>query len=494
MINYSTGAICTIFILCMIFISSCHDDIVSDAPDIPLTFSLDTLRFDTVFTQAGSATRYLKIYNELEDAVILDEVLLESPGEFFRLNIDGIASNKQQDVRIEGKDSIYVFAEVTIDPDQPLSISPFFIEDKVKIRANNSSYTVHLEAWGQNANYLPGRDEAGNINYISCDMQEWRWDDPRPYVIYGALIIDSCRLVIPEGQRVYVHGGIAINELGVYNDGLILFLQNASLQTEGTADNPVIFQTDRLEEEFQETSGQWAGIILNAGSQNNRLSHTKIRHSIVGISVDSIASLRMEQCEIGYTSGNGLAASHASVYAQNCLFYNNLSSAASLNFGGSYIFNYCTFVNTDNQDNAVSMNNLKCTDPLCQGDILVNPLYAEFNNCIVVGNDDDEIGLLDATEGSNPSFFNYQFNNCIVSVNELLDPDAFPNFFDNCNACINYDAPDSLFIDLDIYDLHLDTMSIAIDKAIPIIPIDFDLEGNPRESSLPDIGCYEFQK
>ncbi|NNK89606.1 MAG: hypothetical protein HKO89_03285, partial [Saprospiraceae bacterium] len=60
--------------------------------------------------------------------------------------------------------------------------------------------------------------------------------------------------------------------------------------------------------------------------------------------------------------------------------------------------------------------------------------------------------------------------------------------------CINYDTPDSLFIDLDFYDLHLDTMSIAIDKAMPIIPIISDLEGNPRESNLPDIGCYEFQK
>ncbi|MBT8229734.1 MAG: right-handed parallel beta-helix repeat-containing protein [Bacteroidia bacterium] len=477
-----------------ITLSSCHNDIISDAPEIPLSFSLDTLRFDTVFTEAGSATRSFKIYNELEEAVILNEIMLESNQGFFRLNIDGIPSNAQNDVRIEGKDSIYVFAEVTIDPDLPLSISPFIIEDKVLIKANNSSYKVNLEAWGQNANYFPGRDAAGRVNYVSCDLQEWRWDDPRPYVIYGALIVDSCRLVIPEGQSVYVHGGIAINELGIYNDGLILFLQNASLQTEGTAENPVIFRSDRLEEEFQETPGQWAGIILNAGSDNNMLKHTKIMHSIVGISVDSTSSLRMEQCEIAYTSGNGIAASHASVYAQNCLFYSNLSSAASLNFGGSYIFNYCTFVNTDNQDNAISMNNLKCTDPLCQGEILVNPLYAEFNNCIIAGNDDDEIGLLDATDDSNPAFFSYNFNNCIVAVNELLDPDAFPNFFDNCNDCINYDTPDSLFIDLDFYDLHLDTMSIAIDKAMPIIPIISDLEGNPRESNLPDIGCYEFQK
>ena len=416
---------------------SCQDDTVSTATDIPLSFSLDTLRFDTVFTSLGSATRSFKIYNELDEAVILDKIQLRNSSGFFRLNIDGVSSSSASQVRIEALDSIYVFAEVTIDPDNPLSVSPFIIEDLIDIEAKNSMYQVRLEAWGQNANYLPSRSANGQVNYISCDLNNWNWDDPRPYVIYGALVIDSCRVNIPAGQSVYMHGGIAINELGVYNDGLLIFLSNASLTTNGTVDEPVRFLSDRLEEEFREVGGQWGGIILNAGSTNNTLRHTQIKNSIVGVSVDSTSSLRMEECEISFTSGSAIAAAHASIYAQNCLFYENGGNNVNLTYGGSYIFNHCTMANYNNQETAINANNFRCSDAFCQGPIAVNGLFAEFNNCIVVGNDDDEISLADVTEGAQPNLFSYQFNECVVKVDDLLDPDAFPNFFDNCRNCLN---------------------------------------------------------
>ncbi|NNE26375.1 MAG: hypothetical protein HKN09_05990 [Saprospiraceae bacterium] len=473
---------------------ACQDDSVSTSTDIPLSFSLDTLRFDTVFTSLGSATRSFKIYNELEEAVILDKIQLRNTSGFFRLNIDGVSTPLAENVRIEALDSIYVFAEVTIDPDNPLSISPFIIDDLIDIQAKNSVYDIHLEAWGQNANYFPNRNANGQVNYISCNLDEWVWDDPRPYVIYGALVIDSCRVNIPAGQSVYVHGGIAINELGVYNDGLLIFLSNASLNTFGTADEPVRFLSDRLEEEFLDVSGQWGGIILNAGSRDNTLRHTKIRNSIVGVSVDSTSFLRMEECEIAYTSGSALACAHASVYAQNCLFYANGGNSVNLNYGGSYIFNHCTMANYDNQETAVSANNFRCSDAFCEGPIAVNGLFAEFNNCIIVGNDDDEISLSDISDGDQPNLFVYNFNECIIKVDDLLDPDAFPNFFDNCDNCLNSVNSDTLFVDRDNYDYHLDTLSIAIDKAQYIVPLNYDLESLPREINSPDIGCYEFQK
>ncbi len=486
--------ISSLFIVYIFCISACHTDVIFDGPEIGLRFSLDTLRFDTVFTQAGSATRFVKIFNEEDEAVVINEIKLENASGFFRLNIDGIPGSNGQNIRIEARDSVYLFAEVTIDPDLPLSISPFIVENRILISANNSSYDIHLEAWGQNANYFPSRDSKGLVNFISCDFNEWVWDDPRPYVIYGALLIDSCELVIPAGQNVYVHGGIAINELGIYNDGILIFLTDGSLKTNGTADEPVIFQTDRLEPEFFDVAGQWSGILFTPGSRDNILKHTKIRNSIVGLSVDSSSFLRLEECEIAYTSGNGISASHAAIYAQNTLFYNNFGNAISLNYGGGYVFNYCTIVNTDNQQTAVTANNLRCSDPLCSGPIFINALYTEFNNCIIVGNDDDEISLLDANNGTDPTRFVYSFNNSIVSVDELLDADAFPNFFDNCVDCINLQSIDSLFIDIDSYDLHLDTMSIAIDKGVKIDPIFTDLEGNPRDIDTPDLGCYEFQK
>jgi hypothetical protein len=82
--------------------------------------------------------------------------------------------------------------------------------------------------------------------------------------------------------------------------------------------------------------------------------------------------------------------------------------------------------------------------------------------------------------------------NCIVAVDELLDADQFPTFFDNCDNCINATLEDELFLDQQMRDYHLDTMSIAIGQAIPLDIVELDLEGNERDLSTPDIGCYEF--
>ncbi len=484
-------AILMIFLWMMSF-CSCSEETIYSGDDIELTFSLDTLTFDTVFTEAGSATRWFKIFNPQPEAVIIESISIDQSNSFFRLNVDGVAGNQAKDIRIEAMDSIYVFAEVTIDPDMPLSISPFIIEDHVNIVAGTNNYQILLQAWGQNANYLPNRQSASRISLLSCDFGTVTWDDPKPYVIYGSLVIDSCTLVIPEGKEIYIHGGIAINDLGIYTDGILIFLKDGSLKCNGTPDNPVLFKTDRLEEDFDQVTGQWSGILFSVGSQRNELKYTHIENSVVGVSVDSTATLRMVGCQIAHTSSSAVVTAHSTVYAENCLFYDNSAYGLHLNYGGTYTFNYCTISNYDNQDQALFLNNFRCYDSDCSV-IGINDTRARFNNCIFMGNGDDEIGLTNISE-DNSVEFDYQFSNSIVIVDELLDADAFPNFFDRCTDCKNLTRTDSLFIDLEGFDFHLDTMSVAIDMASPINNIDFDIEDNPRTLDMPDIGCYEFQK
>ena len=471
---------------------SCNQESIFTDSEIPLRFSLDTLSFDTVFTEIGSTTKSFKVYNDLNEAVIINQVELDDPSNFFRMNVDGINESIVENVRIEPNDSIWVFVEVTVNPDMPLSVSPFIIERFINFKANNSSYEIQVDAWGQNANYIPSTNGSSTINLLSCDFGQVNWDDPKPYVIYGVLFIDSCEVVIPEGQEIYVHGGIAINELGVFNDGVIVLLENGKITTNGTSKNPIFFQTDRLEEEFDELQGQWSGILCTPGSELN-MSHTTIENTIVGLSIDSTAIVNLESCTIAHTSGSGISASNGDITANNCLFFDNGGFGLSLNFGGQYEFNYCTVANYSNQDEAIFLNNFRCEVSDCS-QILTNPLQANFQNCIIVGNDRDEIALFDITEGAEPDFFNFNFNNCLVSVDELLEADAFPNFFNNCIDCMNVRGTDTLFFDLDNFNHSLDTMSLAIDLAQAIPGINTDIIGNPREASTPDIGCYEFIK
>ena len=124
----------SLLIFTLTFMSSCEEDTIHMSPEVTLRFSVDTLRFDTVFTELGSVTRFVKIYNDEEEAVILNNVEIENgSNSFFRMNVDGIEGNLVGNTRIEARDSVYVFIEATIDPNNPLSISPFVIEDNIII-------------------------------------------------------------------------------------------------------------------------------------------------------------------------------------------------------------------------------------------------------------------------------------------------------------------------------------------------------------------------
>ena len=483
----------SVVVILLIIFSSCRKDDVFVGEDPSITTSLDTLTFDTVFTQVGSATRFLKIYNN-EPKDITVSVRIEKPQtSFFRLNVDGIAGTEVEDVRIGGNDSIYVFADVNVDPDQPVSVSPFIIEEQLIVSTSGGEQSVLLEAWGQNANYIPGKRQKGQQYRFSCNQMQEVWDDPKPYVIYGIMLLDSCELVLPAGTDVYVHGGVVVNSESIYNDGFILVTNTAKVTANGTVADPVTFQGDRLEMTFDDSAGQWVGIRLLSGSTGNSFKHTYIKNSIVGLRADSLAEVRFDNCEIKNTTASGLIGVHAQIEANNMLIHSNGQNAVTIAQGGNYDFNYCTFASYGNQAPALSMNNYLIY-PVEDADdvIIVNPLAARITNTIVTGNDLDEISLEDATEGQ-AGFFDYQFNNSIVSVDELLDNNLFPDFFDNCNNCTRSVFGDVLFVDTDLPDYHLDSLSVAEGLATPLSAITTDLDENVRDATTPDVGCYEYQ-
>lgn len=473
---------------------SCRVDDVYEGDSPMISVEIDTLTFDTVFTAVGSATRSFKIYNH-ESSDILVDVSLEDPNRsFFRLNVDGISGGSLKEVRIGANDSIYVFADVNIDPDQPSSISPFIIGEWLNVSAGSSSEKVLLEAWGQNANYIPGRKAKGLQSLLSCNMGTISWDDPRPYVIYGLLLIDECEVVLPPGTRIYVHGGVVSNADFVYNDGLIFVGQNGKLTSQGTADQPVVFQGDRLEEYYKERAGQWTGIRLLGASRGNSFKHTLIKNSIVGLRVDSTAQVTLDACEIRNTAGDGLIGVLADIDATNVLVHNNGGTSFTAKFGGNYNMKYCTFSSFGNQSPSVYMDDYLIYNRGTENQYsVVAPLDAQLTNCIIVGSDEDEL-ILSELEGADPDFLKYQLDNCIVTVEDLIASDQYPNFFDNCLSCLRYNFSDPLFVNVDKGDYHLDSLSIAIGKAKPLPQVVVDREGNSRDATMPDIGCHEYQE
>ena len=474
-----------------------EDNFITDS-SAKLSFSTDTLRFDTVFTQVGSATRYFKIFNKNNQPIKISKITLNNPsGVTFNLNIDGLSAKSFTNVEIPANDSLYVFAEVTVNPNAPLSISPFVIDQELVFETNGNSQKIILEAWGQNANYIPSRLGKGGFAVLSGGdpSRVINWDDPKPYVIYGVLFIDSCVLKIAAGTRIHVHGGLSyLPDTSVYRDGIIFVLPNARIESQGTLDRPVIIEGDRLEKEFNNESDQWAGIIIGDRSKGNIFNYTTIRNSRVGVRVDSAASLTIKNSKIYNTAGSGMIAAHATVIAENCLFYGNGGNCTQLEYGGNYDFAYCTMASFGSRSASLSANNFRCYERTTTGcaRALAYPLSMKATNCIFYGSKDDEIDFIDATTGVVQDF-NYDFKNCIVRVKDLLKPENHPNFLTQCKDCVRTDGKSKIFKKPSDANYRLDTLSVAEMKALPISNILNDLEGKLRDVKTPDIGCYEFQ-
>ena len=146
------SAITFVLITLLISFSCRKDDIITDS-SAKLSFSTDTLVVDTVFATLGSTTRRIVVYNRNNQRINISTIAVN--GGFnsqFRINVDGVSGNIHRDVEIEANDSLFIFIEVTIDPNNVLS--PFVVEDAITFATNGNQQQVQLIAWGQNAHYF----------------------------------------------------------------------------------------------------------------------------------------------------------------------------------------------------------------------------------------------------------------------------------------------------------------------------------------------------
>jgi hypothetical protein len=141
---------------CIIFWSSCRNDFEFEPSTGQLEFSKDTVYLDTVFTNIGSSTYNLKVYNRSDQDIRIPNVQL-SQGESssYRLNVDGVAGKVFRDVEILANDSIFVFVETTADI-QELSQNAleFLYEDAILFDGGENTQRVELVTLIKDAVFL----------------------------------------------------------------------------------------------------------------------------------------------------------------------------------------------------------------------------------------------------------------------------------------------------------------------------------------------------
>ncbi len=470
-----------LFIISVILIISCKKDDFATDQSYKINFSNDSILFDTVFTTVGSTTKQLKIYNTNNKKIRISSIhLAGGTNSNFRININGYPSVSAYDIEIDANDSLYIFVKVTVDPTN--QNSPLVIMDSIIFETNNNIQKVKLIAWGQDAYYHTPDTPIENLGiYISYAGCATPWKNDKPHLIYGYMVIDTdSTLTIPEGTQIYLHPNAVI---WVYDGG--------TMKVNGTKDNRVYFQGDRLEQSYKDIPGQWNRIWLSAGSKDNEINYAVIKNGTVAIQADTLGNslnptLIIHNTIIKNMSSVGILAQGTAIDAFNCVISNCGQYSLILSLGGDYDFRHCTLGNywdySLRQTPSLVLNNWYKD---IYGQIQLRPLNkAYFGNCIIYGNNEKEI-LLDENQDE---IFSYKFDHCLLKT-ELSTSDE--NYYVSCIKNL-----DPLFIDYAANNYQLNYGSPAIDKgSISVLTsspynICCDINGNGRKL-CPDLGAYE---
>jgi len=486
-------------IIILIAVSSCRKDFNTVPNFGKLQFSKDTVFLDTIFSNIGSTTYNLKVYNRSSKSITIPEIKLENGASSnYRLNVDGISSKNFTDIDILANDSIYVFIETTINFN---TVTDPLHTDKVLFDNGNNQQDVDLVTLVQDANFIfPSKSSMGvetlTINGKDSKIQgrfltdtELIFTDEKPYIIYGYAAVPSDKtLIINAGAKIYFHknSGLIINKKG-------------SLKVNGTLDNKVVFEGDRLEHRFSKIPGQWGTIWMRAGSKENEINHTLIKNGIVGILVDSIGSLTsptlsIKNSEIYNSANYGVLGRNTNIKGENIVIGNSGQSSLACTFGGTYNFTHSTFANYWNNSlrqlpTVLVNNHFTFTNQNNEETTLTRDLIAaNFTNCIINGNNNVEF-ILDKVEGN---LFNYNIENSMIQFNDFNNSftDNIEMKFDDTthyqNIILNSNPH---FKDVSKNEFIIGEESDAINKA-RASSISEDILGINR-SLNPDIGAYQ---
>ncbi len=456
---------------------SCEDEGYLSSPDAQLQFSVDTVMFDTIFTTIGSTTQNLKIYNPYNENILISRIRVAG-GDFsnFRLNVNGESSNEVYEVEVPARDSIFIFVEVTIDPNgQNL---PMVVQDSIEFTTNANRQNIKLIAYGQDFKLIKS-ESVGTTT----------WTAEKPYLVYDYAYVDSTStLTIEPGTRIFFH-----KDAGLYVRGKII--------AEGNFQNQILFTADRLEDTYKNIPDQWNGIILFSGSHGNVFNYTSIKNANIGLQVGTIedegyATLELSNSKIENMAYAGLFALKSKISGHNNVIANCGFYAAALLVGGEYEFYHTTIANywggyTSRVrktaslvlSNALVIESADGTKVTHTGDLE----KAFFANSIIYGNNQMEIELGKNEEKA----FNYFFDHCIIQV-----PDTFntsnKDHYKNVWKGENFNP---LFVDpYDDYNYALDTLSAAKDIGnldyAKLFPVDL-MNKDRLSDDGPDLGAYE---
>jgi len=443
-------------------------------PGGPLTFSRDSVIFDTLFTTVASPTERLLVFNNSNSDITVTTLRVgRGDGSPFKLICNGVKGQLHRDVIVPARDSIYLFFDMQTAGNGDVT------DELVLELADGQTQRITLFANVIDA-YFYRKDT------LPCGPT--RLPNDKPVVIDDILYVPQCAtLTIDPGTKVY------FTSRNINYNFLSQIKVDGTIRAEGNPAAPILFTNFRLVAGYQEASNQWLGLYLAAQSSDNLFQFCEIRNSVVGFIVDSLSAnaaapkLTLSNVEVHNVSNYGIYALGRTrnygvlptIAATNLLIY-DVGQAALLTAGGWGQYVNCTFGLYGFKFRralpaVVTVNWAKDT----ANNILPFDTRVVMQNCILYGTEDEEFG----TDLIADALAEFSFTNCLIRSKDRTAAD-----FPGANNLVNQDP---LFNNPAEGDFALKASSPALGAGDPTNAPTVDLLNRPRPANTPAIGALE---
>lgn len=329
--RWAEGMLLLFVVFSLPFLASCkREDGLHRDPARALSFTVDTLRFDSVFLGKASATRRVSLRNHYEKSVRLERVECEGVHQKgYSVLMDGRPVEQLGGAVIQPHDSIVVVVRLTPRESSSDTITPCIQELVVHHRKGSARLTLYAQA----------------LNVTTCPVDTIKKDTifpayPAQYVANSLVVLKGATLTLPAGAGLYF-----AKDVGIRVEG--------SLRVEGTAKHPVTLAGERLETYYRRRPGQWAGVQLAKGSGPHLVSHARIRGAVTALTADTLDAahpLRVENCCFECNSLHGIVARECSLEVMGSLFLQNFRHALSLVGSDCLLVHGTLYAETDPPD------------------------------------------------------------------------------------------------------------------------------------------------
>jgi hypothetical protein len=497
-----------LFLGILISLASCREDFSTERSSGKLEFSKSKIYLDTVFTNIGSSTYTLKVYNRSNKDISIPTVQLgKGLGSKYRLMVDGRTENGKifNNVELLANDSLYIFIETTVDiaSANPTSLT---YDDQILFDSGTNQQKVDLTTLIQDANFIfPNRTlsptvyETISVNGFQAGTRghnltatELNWTNTKPYVIYGNVVVPTgSTLNIAAGTRVYFHSDATL----IVNDGATLNIAGGlnvfdPISGAITTKNEVSFEGDRLEPSFEDTPGQWGAVFI-LSNNNNTINHLTLKNATLGIYAVSnvnVPKLTIDNSQFYGCSNFGILARDSFIRGRNIVINSAGQASLACLEGGDYDFTHCTF---NNNWQSSSQRAVILTDNFTIGTtIIVSNLISNFKNCIIYGSTNNNELFLDKKGSS----FSTTFSNCLVKLSDsnsnlsnpvLYDAIRNPTFNNLRNLNPTFKNPAKNKLNLLVGSAAIGTANFSNSNFLDVLGL---TRTNPS-----DIGAYKFQ-